>query len=137
MNDWIGWAFRHPNAADNNEGGRGIISRGYYDEIFSNYFKHFPTSKFFLIDSYYAFENEQRLCDEISNELNLPKRSISYQRSGKGEHKEELTDDNYRRVEDFYSEHEKKFRKMVMNNKNVKTFPDEFFLQKHYLDKII
>lgn len=123
FNEWFEWILKHPD--------QDILPRGFYGEIFAKYFKLFPKSTFLLIDSQYAFEKTQSLGDFLALELDLPERQIPdiYSNRGKSE-KEELTDSNLNRLNQFYSKHEQQFLDIVKLNKNVKTFPtnlDEFF----------
>ena len=100
---------------------------GYYDDIFGKYLEMFPKSRFFLIDSYYSFDNQQRLADSLSRFLKVPLRNISYHHSNKHRHKEELTEELKVQIKSFYAKHEQKFKEIIEHKHNIQTFPDQSF----------
>ena len=123
FNEWFDWILEHPD--------HDILPRGFYDQIFAKYFELFPESTFLLIDSQYAFAKMQNLGDFLARELNFPERHIPNIHSNRGKvKKEELTEFNMERLNQFYSKHEQQFSTLIKFNKNVKTFPSnltEFF----------
>ena len=100
-------------------------------EIFARYFELFPENKFLFVDSQYAFDKMQKLGDFLATELNFSKRQIpNIHRNPGSAKKEELTDLNQKRLNQFYSKHEQNFSEIVKLYNNAKTFPMNSFLDK-------
>ena len=130
LNVWLSLVLKYPFATYWNSGGplrKNCLTCGYYDDIFEKYLEIFPKNRFFLIDSYYAFDNQQQLADSLSIVLKVPERNISYRHSNKHEHKEELTEELKAQIKSFYAKHEQKFKEIIKHKHNVQTFPDQSF----------
>ena len=130
LNVWLPLVLKYPNAPYWNAGGplrKNCLTCGYYDNIFGRYLEIFPKSRFFLIDSYYAFDNQQQLADSLSRLLKVPLRNVSYHHSNKHQHKEELTEESKAQIKSFYAKHEQKFKEIIKHERNVQTFPDQSF----------
>ena len=127
FNKWFDWMLEHPEWMLDDT--HDILRRGFYDEIFAKYFELFPENKFLFVDSQYAFDKMQKLGDFLAKELNLSKRQIPYIHKNVGTaRKEELTDFNQKRLNQFYFKHERNFSDIVKTYKNAKTFPTNNFL---------
>ena len=130
LNVWLQLVLQYPNAPYWNQGGplrKNCLMSGYYDDIFRKYLNIFPESRFFFIDSYYAFDNQQKLADSLSRELKVPIRNITFHHSNKGKHKDELTTKLKTKVKSFYEKREQKFKDMIKDKHNVQTFPEQLF----------
>ena len=80
-----------------------------------------------MIDSYYAFNNQQKLADSLSLEFKIPSRNISSHHSMKSQHKEELTAKLKAQLKSFFANREQKFMEIIKHKDNVKTFPYQSF----------
>ena len=130
LNVWLPLVLKYPNAPYWNAGGplrKNCLTCGYYDDIFGKYLEVFPKSRFFLIDSYYSFDNQQQLADSLSRFLKVPLRNISYHHSNKHRHKQELTEELKVQIKSFYAKHEQKFKEIIEHKHNIQTFPDQSF----------
>jgi len=103
-----------------------ILRRGFYDEIFDEYFHTFAQSSFLIIDSFAAFREQQALRDTLSDFLNLKRKTINkdiWKNRKKQIVQEELNEDNTEIADLFYENHEKRFVHKLKQLKNVETFP--------------
>ena len=126
FNNWFEWILEHQDHDDSFD----LLQKGFYNEIFAKYFDLFPESTFLLIDNQYAFKNLQKLNAFLAKELNLTKIKIPNIHRNKGHGKDEdLTEDNRKRLNQFYSKHEQNFIQILPLHKNVKLFPTNNFMR--------
>ena len=130
LNLWLSSVLKYPYSKYWNSGGAlraNCLWWGIYDKIFGKYINTFPESRFFMIDSYYAFNNQQKLADSLSIEFKVPSRNISCHHEMKSQHKEELTAKLKAQIKAFFAKREQKFKEILKHKHNVKTFPDQSF----------
>ena len=130
LNVWLSNILKYPFSKYWNSGGAlraNCLWCGNYDKIFGKYINTFPESRFFIIDSYYAFNNQQKLADSLSLEFKVPSRNITCHHSNKSQHKEELTAKLKAQIKAFFAKREQKFKEILKHKHNVKTFPDQSF----------
>ena len=129
FNEWFDWMLKHQD--HNNFDGDNPLRKGFYDEIFGDYLKAFPDSEFLFIDNEFAFKEMQNLSDFLAIEFNIKKQHIPSIHEMVGTPKEEaLTDFNKKRLNLFYSKHEKQFLEITKLKSNVRTWPEDNFLDK-------
>jgi len=123
FNEWFKYILTHQE-----EEGDAILKRGFYDEIFEEYYHTFPQSTFLIIDSSAAFEDEQALADTLAVFLKLGNTTIhAVHRNKNHEKTDEWNEYNSVIAELFYRHHEKRFVEDLKQQKNVETFPKAGF----------
>jgi len=102
-----------------------MLRRGFYDEIFGEYFHTFPQSSFLIIDSYAAFEDQQALANALAVFLKIKKITLRTDiwRNKQKQVQEEWNEYNTLKMELFYEHHEKVFVDKLKQLTNVETFP--------------
>jgi len=127
FNKWLEYIFLNPqNERD------AILRRGFYDEIFDEYFHIFAQSSFLIIDSFAAFGEQQALTDALSDFLNLKSITISediWKNKKKQKAQEEWNESNAEIADLFYEHHEKRFVHKLKQLNNVVTFPNVGFFE--------
>ena len=127
FNKWFNWILKHQE--HNNKDLDNPLRKGFYDEIFRDYLEAFPESNFLFIDNEFAFKEMQKMSDFLAIELNTPKQQVPDIHKMKGKPKEEmLTAANLKRLNIFYSKHERNFLEIIKTKANVKIWPEDKFL---------